>query len=148
MNIKKEYAAGDVVWIHGVDHKHNKLTQGTVIKVLDLSDIGHHGIHYIVEIPTHIEPLLEIRTWENISQDEIGPIGGFREFKELIPTLKKIKTVGFEYSLDKSIDLDYEPSSEEIHAALEKSKLSVIHQPLNMKDAKPKRRYYRGKKKS
>ena len=37
-------------------------------------------------------------------------------------------------------------SPEAIHAALEKSKLDASHSPLNLKDANPKRRYFKKKK--
>ena len=75
MTVKKSYNVGDAVWVYGINRNNTKPTQGKVIKIVDLSDTGHtDSPHYIISIPTHIEPLLEIRTWHNISQDERGPI--------------------------------------------------------------------------
>lgn len=144
MTTKKEYAVGDPVWIYGIGVKNN-LTKGKVIKLVDLSDAGYNpGKHYIIEVPTYIDPLLEIRTWETMSQDDRGPIGAMRDVGELVSTIKMVKQTGFTY------DEDYEedgPSSEEIRAALEKSQLGTTHQPLILKENKPRRRQFNRKKK-
>ncbi len=143
MTIKKEYAVGDDVWVYGIGTK-NKLTKGKVIKVVDLSDAGYAtGLHYIIEIPTHIDPLLELRTWETMSQDDRGPVGSFREIGEIVATIKKVKTVGFAYDDDYDED---EISPDQIHAALEKSRKGTTYQPLVIKDSKPRRRPYKRKK--
>jgi hypothetical protein len=143
MTIKKEYAVGDAVWIYNGGPK-NRLIKGKVIKILDLSDQGWSvGPHYIIEIPTHIDPLLEIRTWDTISQDEHGPVGCFREIGDMIATIKKVKTTGFAY--DESYDED-DISPDQIHAALEKSRQGTSHQPLVIKEPKPRRRSYKRKK--
>lgn len=71
--IKTKYEIGDTVWIHGLSRE-NKLTKGKIIEFVDLSSKGYHGIHYIVAVSTAIEDLLEIRTWETISQDAEGPV--------------------------------------------------------------------------
>jgi hypothetical protein len=143
MTIKKEYAVGDDVWIYGIGTK-NKLTKGKVIKIVDLSPEGWStGLHYIIEIPTHIDPLLELRTWETMSQDDRGPTGCFRGIGEMVATIKRVKTTGFAY--DEDYDED-EISPEQIHAALEKSRQGTSHQPLIIKENKPRRRPYRRKK--
>ena len=143
MTTKKEYAIGDDVWIYGIGLK-NKLTKGKVIKIVDLSDQGWTvGPHYIIEIPTHIDPLLELRTWENMSQDDKGPVGAFREIGSIVSTIKKVKTTGFTY--DDEYDED-DIDAEQIHAALEKSQMDMTHTPLNIKTEKPKRRYFKKKK--
>jgi len=77
MNAKKHYNIGDDVWIFGITVE-NKITKGKVIAAVDLSTAGFIEPHYIISIPTHIEPLLEIRTWQTMSQDENGPIGSLR----------------------------------------------------------------------
>lgn len=144
MTIKKEYNVGDDVWIYGVGLK-NKLTKGKIIKIVDLSDQGWAvSPHYIIEIPTHIDPLLEIRTWDSISQDDKGPVGAFRNLGSILATIKKVKTTGFTY--DDEYEEDEGPTAEQIHAALEKAQKEVSHQPLVLKESKPKRRPFRKKK--
>jgi hypothetical protein len=146
MDVKKEYEVNDPAWIYGIT-KNNKLVKGKIIKKFTIDYSGFNDeIHYIVAIPTEIEFLLEVRTWHNISQDEYGPIGSFREIRTKDVLDKFISKIGYSSS-DEHDDLD-EPTAAEIHAALEKSKMSVIHQPLSIKENKPKKRYYPRKKKS
>jgi hypothetical protein len=150
MTVKKQYAVGDAVWIYGITRSNTKPVQGKVIKVVDLNDAGYSvGNHYIIEVPSHIEPLLEIRTWHNISQDERGPVGSLRELGNFESTIKFAGTVGFAFDDSPALDSDTEedgPSSEEIHAALQKSQMEMEHAPLNLKPEKAKRRYFKKKK--
>lgn len=149
MTVKKSYNVGDTVWIYGINRSNVKPAAGKIIKIVDLSDAGYAaGNHYIIEVPTHIEPLLEVRTWHNISQDEIGPVGSLRELGNVEATIKFATTVGFAF--DDSPELDTEEdeiSPDQIHAALEKSKQDVAHAPLNLKSEQPKRRYFKKKSK-
>jgi hypothetical protein len=148
MTTKKSYKVGDPVWIYGINRSNVKPTQGKVIKVVDLASAGYsHSEHYIIEIRTHIEPLLEVRSWHNISQDEKGPVGSLRELGNVESTLKFAGTVGFAFDDNPALDSDTddEISAEQIHAALEQSRKDVIHPPLNLKE-KPKRRYFKKKK--
>lgn len=152
MTTKKEYAVGDTVWVYGINRSNTKPTQGTVIKAVDLSDAGYSiGTHYIVEIPSHIEPLLEIRTWHNISQDAVGPVGSLREVGSIEASIKKAATLGFAFDDNPAQDVDMyidedEPTPDEIHAALEKAQKDSEHGPLILKETKPKRRYFKKKK--
>ena len=152
MTVKKEYAVGDTVWIYGVNRNNTKPVAGKVIKAVDLRDAGYSfGPHYVIEIPTHIEPLLEIRTWHNISQDARGPVGSFRELGNIESTIKHAATLGFATDDNPLLDLDIEddgPSADQIHAALQKSQMDMEHTPLDLKasTAKPKRRYFKKKK--
>jgi len=151
MTTKKTYAVGDAVWIYGINRSNTKPTQGTVIKIVDLEDAGYtNGPHYIISIPTHIESLLEVRTWENISQDSKGPVGSLREIGNIESTIKFAGTVGFAFDDDPALDtdIDDEISPEQIHAALAKSQEASKLQPLNLKQEKPKRRYYKKKTKA
>ena len=54
------------------------------------------------------------------------------------------------FAFDDSPTLDSDPedniSPDEIHAALQKSQMDMEHTPLNLKDNKPKRRYFKKKK--
>lgn len=81
MTVKKLYDLGDTVWIYGVSRDQNKPTKGTVVRIFGLEDWGYPDEQdfYVVSIPTGIEPLLEVRTWETMSQDEKGPVGAFRQ---------------------------------------------------------------------
>lgn len=143
MTIKQKYNVGDDVWIHGV-HPSNKLTKGTVIANLDLSKEGFTELHYIISIPSHIEPLLEIRTWHTMSQDEKGPIGSFRSIKNMLSAdNKKMSHLGYSNEIQ-----DDDPTPEEIMAALEKSTDGLTHKPLQIKESKPKRKYYPKRKKA
>jgi len=143
MSVKKEYQVGDSVWVYGIAPS-NKITKGTVVYKVDIP--GYVSTNYVIAIPTHIEDLLEVRTWHNISQDEHGPIGAFRELGEDLSSTKKlIAKTGFTAS-DEFEDLD-EPTAEEIHAAIEKSRQATTHSPLNLKETKPKKRFYSRKKK-
>lgn len=157
MTIKKEYSVGDEVWIYGINRSNTKPAKGKVIKIVDLSDAGYAiGPFYIIEIPTHIDPLLEIRSWESISQDEKGPVGALRHIGNFESTIKFASRVGFAFDDDTSADSsltsehdedsDEEISPEQIHAALEKSRKGTSHQPLIIKENKPRRRPYKRKK--
>jgi hypothetical protein len=156
MTVKKKYNIGDSVWIYGISRSNVKPTKGKVIRVLDLNNAGYtDGPHYVIEVPTHIDPLLEIRTWHNISQDENGPVGSLRNLGDFESTIKFVNTVGFVFDDNSNLDTtQYDDdidsiTSDAIHAALEKSKTDISHQPLMMKtEAKPRRRYSNRKKKS
>jgi hypothetical protein len=156
MKVKTKYNLGDTVWIYGINRSNVKPAQGKVIKILDLSDSGYTaGPHYVIEIPSHIESLLEIRTWENMSQDELGPVGSLRELGNIESTIKFVSTVGFVF--DDSPRLDTDPLSEEdgpspdvIHAALQDridaSRTDVIYQPTGTKP-RSRNKYQSRKKK-
>jgi hypothetical protein len=159
MTVKKKYNVGDVVWIYGVRRANDKSTQGTVVKSFNIE--GYNELHYVIEIPTEIEPLLEIRTWQTISQTKDGHVGSLREaFSNPDAAHRMLARTGMAFVSDAGEDYDGDGhdgmgsfadeeddvSADAIHAALEKSKQDVSHSPLNLKDAKPKRRYFKKKK--
>lgn len=146
MTVKKEYSVGDTVWIYGIGNN-VKPTQGTVVKSFTIDYQGYNDeVHYVIAIPTHIEDLLEIRTWHTISQDSKGPIGSFRDLGSLSATHKLASRTGY---LFEGNALEEGPSAEEIMSALEKSIDDHSHQPLILKEvkAKPRRRFVRKKSK-
>jgi len=153
MNVKKEYNIGDIVWVYGIARDNNRLFKGKIIHTFTLEHAGYNDEpHYVIAIPNEIEPLLEVRTWHNISQDSRGPVGSFRQeiSKENIDSIdKKLSQLGLTVANDVNDDDDEEdPSPEQIRAALEKSKTDSQHQPLVYKDTtKPKRRFTPRKKK-
>jgi hypothetical protein len=141
MTVKKRYAVGDTVWVYGISRSHQKLTQGKVIKIFDLSDCGYDKEpHYMIQIPSPIEPLLEIRTWHTISQDNKGPVGSYRELIEeshADATAKKLQQGGLNLQHESNVNLD-EPTTEQINAALDKSQQDLKLPPLVIKEPKPK----------
>lgn len=152
MTVKKKYNVGDTVWIYGVSRTNVKSTQGTVVKAFTIE--GYNEVHYVVEIPTEIEPLLEIRTWQTISQTANGHVGSLREaFSDPDASHKMLNRTGMAViSEDETADggsfEEDDISPEAIHAALEKSQQDVSHGPLNLKTEKPKRRNFARKKKA
>lgn len=151
MTVKKSYNVGDTVWIYGVDQRHNKIKKGTVIKKFTIDYEGYNDeTHYIVAIPTEIEYLLEVRTWHNMSQDEHGPIGSFRDIVQDLGTTRKLLSrtgLTLDTGLSEEQTDDDEVSPDQIHAALEKSQQDGVHQPFNLKETKkPVRRRFTKKK--
>lgn len=157
MTVKKKYNVGDTVWIYGVNRTNVKSTQGTVVKAFNIE--GYNDLHYVVAIPTEIEPLLEIRTWQTISQTADGHVGSLREaFSDPDAAHKMLARTGMAViSADETEDGhdgmgsfadEDDISPDAIHAALEKSKQDVTHAPLNLKSEKPKRRNFARKKKA
>lgn len=149
MTIKKTYAVGDAVWIYGISRTDNKLTQGQVAHSFVLPGNNLDNVQYVISIPNSIEPLLEVRIWEMISQDSRGPVGQFRELvsaEELDAVDKKLSQGGMTLSEDTFVETD-EPTPEEIHAALERSQQAVAHAPLVINESKPKRRFSGTRKK-
>lgn len=148
MIAKKEYSINDTVYIAGIDSKNNTLVPGRVIKIfnIEIDNYNKDTQYYLIEVPTSIEPLLEVRTWETISQDKHGPVGAIREASQFpIPDRKYLSKIGLSFD---DGDVDYEPTEDEILAAIEKSKSVAEHQPLQFKNTtKPKRRYHSRKKK-
>ena len=157
MTVKKKYNVGDTVWIYGVSRTNVKSTQGTVVKAFTIE--GYNELHYVVEIPTEIEPLLEIRTWQTISQTKDGHVGSLRDaFEDPDASHKMLARTGMavvsedeESSENNEMrlfsDEEDDISPEAIHAALEKSQKDSSHGPLNLKSEKPKRRNFPRKKK-
>jgi hypothetical protein len=148
MTVKQEYNIGDTVWIYGVGNN-TKPTKGTVVKSFTIDYEGFNKeLHYVIAVPTHIEYLIEVRTWHTISQDENGPVGSLREIGSLAATNKIAARTGYIYDPDSHYN-DDAPSEDQIHAALEKSINSHNHQPLIIKEAKanPRRKFARKKSK-
>ena len=171
MTVKKKYNIGDTVWIYGVRQTNDKSTQGKVVKAFNIE--GYSDMHYVVAIPTEIEPLLEIRTWQTISQTKDGHVGSLRDaFTNPDAAHRMLARTGMAFisdadedytgdghdgmgsvSLNEDFDRHEEHMAEEdeispdaIHAALEKSQKDSSHGPLNLKTEKPKRRYFKKKK--
>ncbi len=87
MKVKKKYKVSDKAWIYGIDHRFNVSKEATVVAVCNID--GYDYEHYIMSIPTEIEPLLEIRSWHSISQTKDGHVGSIREALEDPSAAKK-----------------------------------------------------------
>ena len=161
MTVKKKYAVGDTVWIYGIRRDNSKSEQGTIIKVFTI-DYGTYNNepHYLIEVPTSIEPLLEVRTWHTISQTKDGHVGGIRDVVGNPDSVRKyFSTIGmvvsseddgpkFDGSTDIALEDENEPSQEEIHAAMMRSQKSSTLSAMSIIDnppKSPKRKYYKKK---
>lgn len=164
MEIKKQYEINEDAWIH---LGNGKLHKGRVVDYFDLRHAGYpkDTEFYVIEIPTEIEPLLEVRTWEQISQDQKGPIGAYRQLKvgTHFATVKSLGKVGIsmptaqptEIQIDvekseDSVENDefsdiYDPTPEEVNAALERA-LGSRQPTYNTATIKEKRKSYYRKK--
>jgi hypothetical protein len=162
MTVKKKYNIGDTVWIYGITNA--KSTKGEIVQWFKVPVEGwdQNKVHYVVAIPTEIEYLLEVRTWETISQTKDGHVGSVREaFSDPDAARRMLARTGVAFISDADEDYDGDGhdgmgsfadedddiSTDAIHAALEKSQQDSSHGPLVIKDAKPKPRNYPRKKK-
>lgn len=150
MTVKKKYAVGDTVWIYGITN--GKSTEGKIVQTFTIKQEGwNQDIHYVVAVPTEIEYLLEVRTWETISQTKGGRVGALREvFDDPDAAHRMLARTGMAIiSTDETVsdgtDED-DPSTDEIHAALEKSQKDGEHGPLVTNPAPRKRQYFKKKK--
>lgn len=141
--VKTKYNIGDSVWIHGISRE-NKLTRGKVVQIVDLTSVGYlDGPHYIIAVSTGIEDLLEIRTWETMSETAKGPIGSLRSLNDSIDAVnKRLNQVGYNYS-DDDLIID-EPTPDQIHAAIERTSKAQVSDGLSQK---PRRKFYNKKRK-
>jgi hypothetical protein len=91
----KEYNIKDRVWIHLGEQT---LVEGRVVEIIDLEhlDEGYRREDelYVIEIPTPIEPVYEVRTFEAISPDSEGPIMLYRNLQGVVAANRLLKKVG------------------------------------------------------
>jgi len=140
--MKKEYNIKDRVWIHLGE---STMVEGRVVEIFDLGHIDGYPKDrefYVIEIQTGIDNIFEVRDFDQISSDSIGPINAYRNL-DAISATRYLKKIGIklpesattrDHTLD---DLD-EPTADQIHAAIEKSQKDTSHSPLMIKEAKPK----------
>jgi hypothetical protein len=90
VRVKKKYKVGDSAWIYGIASGpgYNRLTEGRVVHIMDIE--GYTDTHYVIAIANGIEDLLEVRSWGQISQDDKGPVGSFRELLMNDPATQKM----------------------------------------------------------
>ena len=159
MTIKKQYEMKDPAWIH---LGNGKLTKGKVVDIFDLEHAGYdkNMEFYIIEIPTEIENLLEVRTWATMSQDAKGPIGAYGEIKEQqYATKKMLGKMGIELPIevqtsqqeplleqpfDDSDPLD--PTPEQVNAAIERAEQARRNMYQGTTATEKPKRFYSKKK--
>jgi hypothetical protein len=160
--IRKSYNTGEIVWIYGIYVRNDVPVQGRVIHKFNLNYEGFDPNieYYVIAVDSHIEPLIEVRTWETISQDKHGPVGGFRSLTKKSTENKILARTGINLNMavnskeefDSIEDLmneeDGEPSPDEIYAAMERSQQTAAIPPLVFKEfKKPKPRNFHRKRK-
>jgi hypothetical protein len=139
--MNKKFNLKDTVWIHIGERT---LTKGRVVEIIDLEhlDEGYSPDNelYIIELKTDIDNTYEVRSWEQISQDEQGPINIFRT-EDHTSNNRALKKFGMPLP-EGAMEFEHdEPTPEQIHAAMERSQQAVQHDPLSL-EKKPKRKYY------
>ena len=167
--MKKEYNIKDKVWIHLGEPK---LVEGRVVEIIDLAHLkeGHNPDLelYVIEIKTGIDDIYEVRTFDQISPDAKGPIGLFRklDLKQVRENGRYLAKVGMKMPVTmpsplveiakeineslQSHDDDHEegdPTPEQIHAAMEKSRAAHVHPTTLTKPVATKKRTYAKKRK-
>jgi len=147
--VKIHYDIGDTVWIYGISVSNERPSQGQIVHRFNINFDGFDPstIQYVIAVDSHIEPLIEVRTWETISQDAEGPVGGFRSLTGKSAEHKVLARTGI--NLDKSVDSveefeghlfeDGDPSPDEIYAAMERSQQTAVLPPLVFKEFKKPR---------
>jgi hypothetical protein len=141
MTIRQKYNIGETVWIYGIYVRNDVPVQGRIIHRFNLNfeNFDSSVEHYVIAVDSHIEPLIEVRTWETISQDEHGPVGGLRGLADTADRKVLAKT-GFDlgdFYMEADEDLD-DPTPEQIYAAMERSQQTAVLPPLIIKQNKPR----------
>ncbi len=70
-----ELKVGDPCWCYVGNHK-GEMSKGKVVHILNLN--GWAFKHYVIEIPTSADPLLEVRAPWSVSDGANKPIGLMR----------------------------------------------------------------------
>jgi hypothetical protein len=149
--VKTRYDIGDTVWVYGIYVSNEVPCQGKIVHCFNLNFEGFDPTvdHYVIAVDSHIEPLIEVRTWETISQDEHGPVGGLRGLGNTADS-KILARTGINLwpsSTNSEDDDDLDPTPDQIHAAMERSKQTAVLPPLFAKEfKKPKPRNFHKKR--
>lgn len=77
--MKTDWKVGDTTYIYLLDHR-GKLTEGKIVYVLNLDHYSYP--HYVIEIETGIDPILEVRDALTMADNKNGRIGFWDKFKE------------------------------------------------------------------
>jgi len=95
MTLPTEYYIKDLVWIHLGEQT---LVQGRVVEIIDLEHLDEGYTReqelYVIEISTPIEPVYEIRNYDQISPDSQGPIMLYRNLDGVTAANRLLKKVG------------------------------------------------------
>lgn len=72
--VKDAYEIGDQAWIFVGNHQ-GELSAGTVVHKFVPHGWPENAVHYVVEVRTSIDPLLEVRCPMSMASAAAGPIG-------------------------------------------------------------------------
>ena len=78
--MKSDYQKGDTVWLYVNGHQGEK-SQGKILEVLHLNEHGYGWPHYLIEVQTSIDPLLEVRDVFTLAPTKDEPIGFWSNLK-------------------------------------------------------------------
>ena len=78
--MKTEYNIKDTVWIHNGDRS---LVKGRIVEIIDLAHLNEgydpEQELYIIELNAGDNNIYEVRTWEQISDTEEGPVNLYKK---------------------------------------------------------------------
>ena len=74
-----DYEVGQDVWIALGGPG---LVKGRIVHYFTLPDYGYYNTQYIIEIPTSIDPILEVRDAATMSPSEDKPIGIWQDLAD------------------------------------------------------------------
>ena len=77
---------GDTVWIAGIAPY---LTEGKVVHSFILPD--NALTQYVIEVPTPIDPLYEVRNWYTISLTKEGPLNLWKVSEETKAAINRLR---------------------------------------------------------
>ena len=72
-----DYKVGDTVWIF-MSHHQGQMTKGQIVHEFSLPDWYEGNKHWVVEVPTSVDALLEVRDEWSMSPAKDKPIGLFQ----------------------------------------------------------------------
>lgn len=80
--VRVERKVGDKAWFYFGNHHGGELTEGTVVHVFQLEGWGDE--HYVVEMPSSIDPVHAVRDPYTVSDAPDKPIGLWRNLKSKV----------------------------------------------------------------
>jgi biotin operon repressor len=149
---KQHYNVGDIVWIYGVGNS-NKSIEGTIVHkfYIDQEGYDYDQDYYVISIPTEIGPLLEVRTWETISETKDGYVGSLRQAlgnsqTDISANIKFMRTTGMAITEPRGDFEDDDPSPDIVNAAIESQINSTRTDTIYRPRPKSNRRYHSKRK--
>ena len=92
--MKTKLEIDDTVWIHIGTHA---LFAGQIVNIFNMSDVYSNRADtelYTIEIPSSIDYLYEVRTYDQISLTETGPINIFKSNPNIVSESRYLNKLG------------------------------------------------------